>query len=198
MRNPKQLFPLFSYFLGRKERKKELTIKMSRGIDSIRASSRSRYQRIAISDSSVYLPEWWKSRIKTIKGPLQHYVQQNLNVVSDILAIARDWPDHSRSLRTLLRTLLYVPLHPTVYCYCLGTERHRELHQPERVFPESLNVYSRFENERDEKKVNSEKVYIFEHAFSFEVGTSIDFSRFLLRQKLSVSQIWRTQNSRSL
>lgn len=148
MRNPKQLFPLFFYFRGRKEREKELG-EMGRGVDSIRASSRSRCQRIAISDSSVYLPERWKSRIKTIKA-LQHYVQQNLNVVSDVLAAAR--LAGPSEIATLLRVLLYVPLHPTVYCYCLGTERHRELHQLERVFPESLNVYSHSETrERREK-----------------------------------------------
>lgn len=81
MRNPKQLFPLFSYFRERKkrERKRERE-RIGRGVDSIKASSRSRCQSIAISDSSVYLLEWWKGRIKTIKAS-QHYVQQNLNVV---------------------------------------------------------------------------------------------------------------------
>lgn len=80
MRNPKQLFPLFSYFRERKKREREKGKEIGRGVDSIKASSRSRCQSIAISDSSVYLPEWWKGRIKTIKAS-QHYVQQNLNVV---------------------------------------------------------------------------------------------------------------------
>lgn len=158
---------------------------MSKGVDSIRASSRSRCQGIAISDSSVCLPEWWKSRIKTIKAS-QHYVQQNLNVVfgrSRSGEIGRTILDRFVRCCALFFMFHYIRPYTVIV---LALSGHRELHQLERVFPESLNLYSRSETRGKRKRLAPRKRSTYLNTHSPSRSASIDFSR-LLRQKSSVS-----------
>lgn len=134
MRKPKQLFSLFPYFRHR-EKERERVSWDRRGRFNKRASSRSRWRRLAISDSSVYLPEWWKSRVETIKA-LQHLVATEFERRFRSFSMA-SWPYYREivsddAARSSLCSITFLQ------CYCLGTGRYGELHQLERVFRSRL------------------------------------------------------------